>query len=77
MNCFPSSHSNDDGDTKGEIAFSGTMFYTSPLTYLSNFDVLPSSLLDPSWVQVNQTMKLFGTRGMLSVFNIKSGRGAC
>jgi hypothetical protein len=27
------------------------------------YDVLPSSLLDPSWVQISQTTKLFGTRG--------------
>ncbi len=25
INCFPSSHSNDNGDAKGEIAFKGTM----------------------------------------------------
>jgi hypothetical protein len=40
-------------------------------------DALPSSLLDPSWVQVNQTTKLFGTRGTLLVLSTKRGTGAC
>jgi hypothetical protein len=39
-------------------------------------DALPSSLLDPSWVQVSQTMKLFGTRGMLTALSTKRGKGA-
>jgi hypothetical protein len=40
-------------------------------------DALPSPLLDPSWVQVNQTTKLFGTQGTLPTLNTKRGRGAC
>ncbi len=36
-NLLPSSHSNDDGDSKGEIAPSGKMLYIGSLTYLSNF----------------------------------------
>ncbi len=43
-----------------------------------NYDnVHPSSLLNPSWVQVSQTMELFGTCGTLPAFSIKRGRGAC
>ncbi len=45
--------------------------------FYSCFDVLPSSLLDPSWVQVSQTTELFGTRGTLPALSIKKGRGAC
>jgi DNA-binding sugar fermentation-stimulating protein len=37
----------------------------------------PKSLLDPSWVQVSQTMELFGIRGTFPVSNTKRGRGAC
>jgi len=40
-------------------------------------DALPSSLLDPSWVQVSQIAELFGTRGTLPALNTKRGRGAC
>jgi hypothetical protein len=43
----------------------------------SRFDELPNFLLDPSWAQVSQTAKLFGTRGTLPALNIKRGRGAC
>jgi hypothetical protein len=46
-------------------------------TIYINSDTLPSPLLDPSWVQVNQTTKLFGTRGTLPTLNTKRGRGAC
>jgi hypothetical protein len=41
------------------------------------FDVFPSSLLDPSWVQVSQTTKLFGTWGTFTALSTKRGRGAC
>ncbi len=41
------------------------------------YDALPSPLLYPSWVQVNQTMEMFGTWGTLPTSNIKRGRGAC
>jgi hypothetical protein len=40
-------------------------------------DAFSSSLLDPSWVQVSQTMELFGTRGTLPTLSIKSDREAC
>jgi positive regulator of sigma E activity len=33
--------------------------------------------LDPIWVQVIQTIELFGTRGTLLALNIEKGRGAC
>jgi hypothetical protein len=38
-------------------------------------DALPSPWLNPSWVQVNQTVKMFGTQGMLLASNTKRGRG--
>ncbi len=37
-------------------------------------DTLPSPLLDPSQVQINQTSKLFGTQGTLLALNIKRGQ---
>jgi hypothetical protein len=40
-------------------------------------DMLPSSLLDPNWVQISQTAELFGTWGTLLAFSTKRGRGAC
>jgi hypothetical protein len=40
-------------------------------------DVLPSPLLDPSWVQRNHTSELFGTWGTLPTSSTKRGRGAC
>jgi hypothetical protein len=40
-------------------------------------DVLPNPLLDPSWVQINQTTEMFGTWGTLLALNTKRGRGAC
>jgi hypothetical protein len=36
-------------------------------------DALPSPLLDPSWVLVNQTVELFGTQGTFLAFNTKKG----
>jgi hypothetical protein len=43
----------------------------------TNVDTFPSSLLDPSGVQVSQTAELSGTRGTLLALNTKRGRGAC
>jgi hypothetical protein len=44
---------------------------------IPNHDALPSSLLDPSWVQVSQTMELFGTRGTFPALSTKKGKRAC
>jgi hypothetical protein len=41
------------------------------------FDALPSPWLDPSWIQVNQTVELFGTWGTLPTLHIKKGKGPC
>jgi len=46
-------------------------------TWVVVYDALPSSLLDPSWVQVSQTSKFFGIWGTLPALSIKRGRGAC
>jgi hypothetical protein len=44
---------------------------------LTAADMLPSSLLNPSWVQVSQRTKLFETRGTFPTLDTKKGRGAC
>jgi hypothetical protein len=36
-------------------------------------DALPSPLLGPNWVQVNQIVELFGTQGTLSALSTKKG----
>jgi hypothetical protein len=51
--------------------------FISPNWELEFYDALPSHLLDPSWVQVNQTTEMFGTPGMLPTSSAKRGKGAC
>jgi len=46
-----------------------------PILVYNQGDTFPSSLLDPSWVQVSQTTELFGTQGTLPSLSLKGANG--
>jgi hypothetical protein len=66
-------------NTSQNIIFQKSSYKNRPITQgpkpLKLFDVLPSPLLDPSWVQVNQTMELFETQGTLLAPTLKGVEG--
>jgi hypothetical protein len=49
------------------------VYYMDRLLSAKCIDALPSPLLDPSWVQVSQTVELFKTQDMLLVLNTLKG----
>lgn len=59
-NLLPSSHLDDDGDSKGEIATNGTMLYIGPLTCHSNSSCV-------SWCLTTTSSTLFFSKILYSL----------